>query len=451
MPRNVTLLGLPLFAGVLFAAVRPQSPATTVADHAAPAAAHPAAGFAAAAFQPASFSFPKGSPDRSGGESAEPAAPLSLTASDGTGLSLVALEANGVLEPPLAFTELHLTFDNPRDRIIEGHFRISLPPGAALSRFAMKSDGGWQEGEVVERQRARVVYEDYLHRRQDPPLLEQDAGNQFSARVFPIPARGRKELIVSYSHALTRSDQPYVLPLQGLCAGRPARRPRAARRPSGQGRRGEQPRWRGQRPPRRRAAQAGLDARTATSTIAPDPSGQQPRRPAPGEPRRGADRRARRRRAAGDRGALRADRFERLARPGLRRPGAAARPVDLRPAPGLGRCHAGGRRRLRPGGGAGLRRPGFPLRRGGDAAPPRPPAAGRLRPRPGAHLARRPPGSGAARNIPASFSSPTASPLPARPRRTRSRRRSTPSATRGSSGSTCWPSAACATKRPCAS
>ena len=121
-----------------------------------------------------------------------------------------------MLEPPLAFTELHLTFDNPRDRVIEGQFRISLPPGAALSRFAMKSDGGWQEGEVVERQRARVVYEDYLHRRQDPALLEQDAGNQFSARVFPIPARGRKELIVSYSHALTRSDQPYVLPLQGL-------------------------------------------------------------------------------------------------------------------------------------------------------------------------------------------------------------------------------------------
>ncbi len=217
MPRNVTLLGLPLFAGILFAAVRPQSPATTAAaTHAAPAAARPASGFAAAAFQPASFSFPKGSPDRSGGESAEPAAPLSLTASDGTGLSLVALEANGVLEPPLAFTELHLTFDNPRDRIIEGQFRISLPPGAALSRFAMKSDAGWQEGEVVERQRARVVYEDYLHRRQDPALLEQDAGNQFSARVFPIPAHGRKELIVSYSHALTRSDQPYVLPLQGL-------------------------------------------------------------------------------------------------------------------------------------------------------------------------------------------------------------------------------------------
>lgn len=148
---------------------------------------------------------------------ADAVAPIQLTASDGTGLALVALEADGVLEPPLAFTELHLTFENPRDPRIEGRFRIALPPGAALSRFAMKGVGGdWQEGEVVERRRARLVYEDYLHRRQDPALLEQEAGNEFSARVFPIPPRGRKELIVSYSHALPRADQPYVIPLRGL-------------------------------------------------------------------------------------------------------------------------------------------------------------------------------------------------------------------------------------------
>ncbi len=177
-------------------------------DASKPGESRPAAGFASA-----SFRFPKVSVDE---PAAESAAPISLTASDGTGLTLVGLEANGVLEPPLAFTELHLTFENPRNEIIEGRFRIGLPPGAALSRFAMKIGDAWQEGEVVERQRARRVYEDFLHRRQDPALLEQEAGNEFSARVFPIPARGRKELIVSYSHAMARSDEAYVLPLQGL-------------------------------------------------------------------------------------------------------------------------------------------------------------------------------------------------------------------------------------------
>ncbi len=80
----------------------------------------------------------------------------------------------------------------------------------------MKIGGAWQEGEVVERRRAQVAYEDALHRRVDPALLEQEAGNEFSARVFPIAPRERKEIVVSYSYALARADEPYVLPLFGL-------------------------------------------------------------------------------------------------------------------------------------------------------------------------------------------------------------------------------------------
>jgi len=143
-------------------------------------------------------------------------APMSLTASDGTGLKLRRLVGRAVVQEPLAFTELRLTFDNPEARVIEGQFRITLPQGATISRFAMKQDQRWQEGEVVERQAARRAYEDFLHRRQDPALLEQSAGNEFSARVFPIPARGRKELIVSYSQELAGRANEYVLPLRGL-------------------------------------------------------------------------------------------------------------------------------------------------------------------------------------------------------------------------------------------
>ncbi len=142
-------------------------------------------------------------------------APLSLTASDGTGLKLAALKANAVVDGPLAFTELTLTFENPADRVIEGTFHITLPPLATVSRFAMKLDGRWQEGEVVEKQAARRAYEDFLHRRQDPALLEQSGGNSFDARVFPIPARGKKELVISYSHVPAGA---YVLPLKGLPA-----------------------------------------------------------------------------------------------------------------------------------------------------------------------------------------------------------------------------------------
>lgn len=146
----------------------------------------------------------------------EPAAPLSLTASDGTGLALEALEAQAVIAGPLAFTELHLRFRNPRDRVIEGRFAITLPPNAAISRLAMQIDGRWQEAEVVELQAARRAYEDFLHRRQDPALMEKEAGNEFSARIFPIPANGVKDIIISYSQELVGSDASYTLPLRGL-------------------------------------------------------------------------------------------------------------------------------------------------------------------------------------------------------------------------------------------
>jgi len=151
-------------------------------------------------------------------ESAEAAerAPISLTASDGSGLQLVALHARTVIEDPLAFTELHLVFNNPEPRRREGRFEIALPPQAAISRFAMRVGDRFQEGEVVERRRAQQVYEDFLHRKQDPALLEKDAGNEFSARVFPIEANADKEIILSYSEELQRSDQPYRLLLDGL-------------------------------------------------------------------------------------------------------------------------------------------------------------------------------------------------------------------------------------------
>ena len=141
--------------------------------------------------------------------------PIRLTSSDGTGLRLQSLRANAVVEDPLALTEMHLVFQNPESRILEGTFRITLPQGASISRFAMKVNGAWQEGEVVEKQAARRAYEDFLHRKQDPALLEQGAGNEFSARVFPIPANGVKEIMIAYTEVV-EAGAPYTLPLRGL-------------------------------------------------------------------------------------------------------------------------------------------------------------------------------------------------------------------------------------------
>src|ERR1044072_9048231 len=87
-----------------------------------------------------------------------------------------------------------------------------LPGGA--QRCAMENNGQFMEAGVLEKQLARRAYEDFLHRRQDPALLEKAEGNQFSARVFPIAAKADKHLVLSFSRE--RAPGRYGRPLPGV-------------------------------------------------------------------------------------------------------------------------------------------------------------------------------------------------------------------------------------------
>ncbi|MFO0552319.1 MAG: OmpA family protein [Polyangiaceae bacterium] len=143
-------------------------------------------------------------------------ASATLTASDGTGLRLKALETRAVVVGPLAYTEVHLTFANDEQREREGTFTIHLPESATVSRFAMRLPMGWQEAEVVESRKAQVTFESFEHKQVDPAILEKTAGNTFRGRVYPIFAGSEKEIVISYSEELATADAPYRFPLRGL-------------------------------------------------------------------------------------------------------------------------------------------------------------------------------------------------------------------------------------------
>src|SRR5690606_326307 len=142
--------------------------------------------------------------------------PISLTASDGTGLVLDSVRVRAVLEEPVALTELELAFQSPRDERMEGQFEILLPPGARVTRFATFGSDGWREAEAVGKQAAREAYETLLLEDRDPAILERDTGNRFRARVFPIEPRQRLHVRVSYVQTLADPQQPYRASLQGL-------------------------------------------------------------------------------------------------------------------------------------------------------------------------------------------------------------------------------------------
>ena len=149
--------------------------------------------------------------------SSHPAA-ISLSDPDGQELILEDLDVRVAIHGMLSLTELEFRFRNPQAKRMEGRFTCTLPPNAAISRFAKEVAGQMMEGEVVERLRANQVYEQYLHQMRDPALLEQDQGNRFSARIFPIEANDSVRILLSYSMLIPIREgvRTYALPLRGI-------------------------------------------------------------------------------------------------------------------------------------------------------------------------------------------------------------------------------------------
>lgn len=102
----------------------------------------------------------------------------------------------------LAITSVEHVFHNPAELAREGTFRFPVPDGALLTGLAMEIGGKLVEGEIVEREKARQIYEKIVDDMRDPALLEWEQGNWFKLRVFPIEARSDKRVIIRYVQPL---------------------------------------------------------------------------------------------------------------------------------------------------------------------------------------------------------------------------------------------------------
>ena len=102
----------------------------------------------------------------------------------------------------VAKTSIDQVFINNHHRDIEGVFIFPLPEKAAISEFSMYIGDKKIEGEILDREKARRIYEDIVRKLKDPALLEYVGRNMFRARVYPIPARGEKRIKISYAEIL---------------------------------------------------------------------------------------------------------------------------------------------------------------------------------------------------------------------------------------------------------
>ena len=118
-----------------------------------------------------------------------------------------------------------------------------------FSSFSLWQGEEELRGEMMDRDRARKIYEEIVRRRADPALIELAGHGLLRARVFPIEPGQERKVELRYTQLLSRSgdalhfryaggvrggelDRPRPLvPARGGPARPPARRARAHRLP----------------------------------------------------------------------------------------------------------------------------------------------------------------------------------------------------------------------------
>lgn len=115
----------------------------------------------------------------------------------------------------IAVTDVRQVFLNTETRIVEALYTFPVPKGASVSNFSMIINGKEMIGEVVEKERARKIYESYKRTKRDPGLLEQVDFKRFEMRIFPIPAGAEQHVRVTYCQELEIDHDwaTYVYPL----------------------------------------------------------------------------------------------------------------------------------------------------------------------------------------------------------------------------------------------
>jgi Ca-activated chloride channel family protein len=112
----------------------------------------------------------------------------------------------------MARVVLTQTLTNIQSRTVEGEFLWAVPVGAAISEFSMTSNGKKLSAEILEKERAREIYNGIVRKWRDPAILEFIDRDLLRAKLFPIPANGSIEVELTYSQPLKASR--FVLPLK---------------------------------------------------------------------------------------------------------------------------------------------------------------------------------------------------------------------------------------------
>ncbi|UOY08931.1 carboxypeptidase-like regulatory domain-containing protein [Muricauda sp. SCSIO 64092] len=140
---------------------------------------------------------------------------LKVKLNDSSQLRLSGLKINVSIVGNFAKTTYDMRFYNELDRTLEGELVFPLAEGQAVSQFAMDVNGKLRDAVIVEKELARVAFENTVRQTIDPGLLEKTEGNNYKARVYPILPKEYKHIVLTFEQELAAFNQhhTYELPL----------------------------------------------------------------------------------------------------------------------------------------------------------------------------------------------------------------------------------------------
>ena len=111
------------------------------------------------------------------------------------------------IQDHVAEKELRMVFHHSgSDPRAEGTFFMELEPEQRVERFRVSVAGNPMEGEILDAEKAKRVYEAIVAKRKDPALLEYYGARLLRVRIFPLPANTDFEVVLNTVEALRPQD-----------------------------------------------------------------------------------------------------------------------------------------------------------------------------------------------------------------------------------------------------
>ena len=123
---------------------------------------------------------------------------------------------NVVINNGFTMTEVHQTFYNPNSQDLEATYSFPLPKSASLSEVTLMVGEREIHGEVLEKQKARQIYEEEKGRGNEAGLAEKNEFYTFEFKVYPVPANDETKVRFLYYQPLNIDSGigRYLYPLE---------------------------------------------------------------------------------------------------------------------------------------------------------------------------------------------------------------------------------------------